>query len=182
MSWSSINSDTLRLLGIETDTRAKTRSISQPNYSSIDGVMTKTAPAMSEDKYKEEIIALAKKDAANGKFGGHKNPSYMVLKKSFVSVVSPDRKSMIAEALRQLPFMQRGKVNYLEIKDSSGDIIASFSPNNGWHSIGSKSEIQRESEFDAIYTGAWREATNAMKNPDNQSSNGTVRNSVDFSV
>jgi len=178
----NINSDTLRILGGEADKFAKRLPISQPSFSGINGMMTKTEPAMSEDRYKESIIELAKKDAANGKFGGHKNASYMVLKKSFVSVVSPDRRSVITAALRQVPFMQQGKVSYLNIKDSGGNTVVTFSGNNGWHSIGSKAEIQRESEFDAIYTGAWREATNAMKNAGGQRSGDSAGSSIDVSV
>lgn len=48
--------------------------------------------------------------------------------------------------------------------------------------IGSKAEIQRESEFDAIYTGAWREATNAMKNAGSQRSGDSTGGSIDVSV
>lgn len=42
--------------------------------------------------------------------------------------------------------------------------------------------MHRSDEFSAIYNAAWREATNAMKNLDNQRSDGTVGTAVDFSV
>ena len=110
----------------------------------------------AEEKFKEAIIAQAKKDFENGKFGGHNNSSYMVLKNSFVSVVSPDRKGSIAQMIRQIPALQRGKVSYLEIKDAKGNLTSTYSPHNGWHAIGTKEEQRRESAFDAIYTETWR--------------------------
>lgn len=149
-----INEMTLRLLGVEIS--EKKVPMMTPQFNGATGMPTKSAPAMSEDKFKDAIIAQAKKDFENGKCGGHKNPSYMALKNSFVSVVSPDRKGSIAQMLRQLPFMQRGKVSYLEIKDAHGKITTTYSSTNGWHSIGTKEEFRRESEFDAIYIETWR--------------------------
>ncbi|WP_339280886.1 hypothetical protein [Lysinibacillus sp. FSL P2-0066] len=115
---------------------------------------TKTAPVMSEEEYKKAIIAQAKKDFDNGKFGGHKNPSYMAMKNSFVSVASPNRKGAITQAFISLPFMQRNKVNYLQVKDKHGNEIASFSPAKGWTAVGTSAEHARESTFDSIYTEA----------------------------
>ncbi|MCL1696763.1 MULTISPECIES: hypothetical protein [unclassified Lysinibacillus] len=152
MRFPTISSDTLKLLGVEN----KLTPISMPSFSGINAMPTKSAPAMSEEKYKEAIIAQAKKDFENGKCGGHKNPSYMTLKNSFVSVVSPDRKGSISQMLRQLPFMQRGNMSYLEIKDARGNITSTYSPHNGWHAIGTREEQRRESEFDAIYIETWR--------------------------
>lgn len=152
MRFPTISSDTLKLLGVEN----KLTPISIPSFSGINAMPTKSAPAMSEEKYKEAIIAQAKKDFENGKCGGLKNPSYMTLKNSFVSVVSPDRKGSIAQMLRQLPFMQRGNMSYLEIKDARGNITSTYSPHNGWHAIGTREEQRRESEFDAIYIETWR--------------------------
>ncbi|MBK3496366.1 hypothetical protein JFL43_16165 [Viridibacillus sp. YIM B01967] len=143
MRFPKINSDALKLLGVEN----KSTPISMPSFSGISAMPTKSAPAMSEEKYKEAIIAQAKKDFENGKCGGHKNPSYMTLKNNFVSVVSPDRKGSIVQALRQLPFMQRGNVSYLEVMDARGNINSTYSPHYGWHAIGTRAEHLRESEF-----------------------------------
>ena len=144
----------LKLLGVEISD--KKVQMPAPIFNGATGMPTKSAPAMSEEKFKEAIIAQAKKDFENGKFGGHNNASYMVLKNSFVSVVSPDRKGTIAQMMRQIPALQRGKVSYLEIKDAKGNITSTYSSTNGWDAIGTKEEFRRESEFDAIYTEAWR--------------------------
>ncbi|WP_338754900.1 hypothetical protein [Bacillus sp. FJAT-52991] len=149
-----INEMTLRLLGVEIS--EKKVPMMTPQFNGATGMPTKSAPAMSEDKFKDAIITQAKKDFENGKCGGHKNPSYMALKNSFVSVVSPDRKGSITQMLRQLPFMRRGNVSYLEIKDARGNITSTYSPHNGWHAIGTREEQRRESEFDAIYIETWR--------------------------
>ena len=149
-----IDEMTLKLLGIEISDKKAQMPV--PKFNGATGMPTKSAPAMSEEKFKEAIIAQAKKDFENGKFGGHNNSSYMVLKNSFVSVVSPDRKSSIAQMIRQIPALQRGKVSYLEIKDAKGNLTSTYSPHNGWHAIGTKEEQRRESAFDAIYTETWR--------------------------
>ena len=111
---------------------------------------------MSEEKFREAIIAQPKKDFENGKAGGHNNASYMQLKKSYVSVVSPDRKQSIAQMLRQIPAAKRGNVSYLEIRNKAGELTTSFSPNTGWISHGTKAEQRRESQFDALYMETWR--------------------------
>ncbi|MFB7158011.1 hypothetical protein [Lysinibacillus sp. NPDC056232] len=176
MRFPTISSDALKLLGVE----SKLTPISMPSFSGINAMPTKSAPAMSEEKYKEAIIGQAKKDFENDKFGGHKNSSYRTLKKSFVSVASPDRKGSIAQMLRQLPFMQRGNVSYLEVKDARGNITSTYSPHNGWHAIGTREEHLRESEFNAIYTEAWRSFKAASQN--NQSHISTSSGSIDVSV
>lgn len=147
-----VDTDPLKLLGIEN----KLKPISMPNFSGIDAIPTKSTPAMSEDRFKDAIIAQAKNDFGKGKFGGHNNSSYMVLKNSFVSVVSSDRKGSIAETIRKFSLLQRSKVSYLEIKDVMGNITSTYAPHQGWHAIGTKEEQWRESEFDAIYTETWR--------------------------
>jgi len=176
MRFPTISSDALKLLGVE----KKTTPISKPSFSGINAMPTKSAPAMSEEKYKEAIIAQAKKDFENGKCGGHKNPSYMTLKNSFVSVASPDRKGSIAQIVSQLPFRQRGNVSYLEVKDVRGNITSTYSPHNGWHAIGTRKEQLRESEFNAIYIEAWRSFKVASQN--NQSDISTSSGSIDVSV
>lgn len=166
----------LKLLGVE----IKTKSISTPSFSGINAMPTKSAPAMSEEKYTKAIIAQAKKDFENDMFGGHNNSSYRTLKRSFVSVVSPDRKGSIAQILRQLPSMKRGNVSYLEIKDTRGNITTTYSSNNGWHAIGTREEHIRESQFNAIYTEAWRSFKIAIQN--NQTHTNTSSNFIDVLI
>lgn len=116
----NVNELTLRLLGVENPST----SITMPRFNhGANAMPTKTAPTMSEEEYKKAIVEQAKKDFENGKFGGHKNPSYMTLKNSFVSVTSPDRKGAIAQAFKSLPFMQRNKVTYMQVKDRRGNEI-----------------------------------------------------------
>lgn len=129
--------------------------IPYPNFSNT-GLITATPAKMSEDKYKDSIISLAEKDALEGKFGGEKNPRYMDLKKSFVSVVSPDRQGIISSALDGMYSTGPKPIRFAEFKDSFGNVIAHYSPQNGWRSIATPNEISRESDFDAIYTSAWR--------------------------
>ncbi|MGE7674989.1 hypothetical protein ACQKMV_15635 [Lysinibacillus sp. NPDC094403] len=57
---------------------------------------------MKEEKYKDAIIEQAKKDFKRGKTT--MGPGFMELKKSFVSVVSPNRNGSITQAMQRLPF------------------------------------------------------------------------------
>ncbi len=142
---------------------------------------TKTAPAMSDDKYKTAIIEQAKKDQAAGKFQSD-SAGFRNLVKSYVSAVSPDRKSIISEGLRAvyknirqepktfnlLDYMfgsvkyssEANDVSYAEFYDSNGEMVASYS-NGKWISYGTKAENSRESELWGIYNHAWNSAAKA---------------------
>lgn len=145
-----VNADLLYyLLGYDRKAVRPSLSLPQPDFSRFD-CCTKSAPAMSEDEYKQAIIELAQKDAAKGKFHNTEgnNKEYMALKKSFVSVASPDRRGIIAAASRGI--WGKGTVTFAEFKDKAGNVIAHYSPNNGWAMIGSPAKNARESEFDSI--------------------------------
>jgi len=142
---------------------------------------TKTAPAMSDDKYKTAIIEQAKKDQAAGKFQSD-SAGFRNLVKSYVSAVSPDRKSIISEGLRAvyknirqepktfnlLDYMfgsvkyssEANDVSYAEFYDNNGEMVASYS-NGRWISYGTKAENSRESELWGIYNHAWSSAAKA---------------------
>lgn len=109
------NSDLLYyLLGVNHRKAVKPTIIQQPDFIRFD-CCTKTAPAMSEEKYREAIVKQAQMDAAAGKFGDEYSKGYRNLKKSFVSVSSPDRKSIIAGVWRALS--GRETVTFAEFKD-----------------------------------------------------------------
>lgn len=112
---------------------------------------TKTVPKMSDEKFKEAIIQQAQKDAPTGKFGVE-CPGFKNLMDSYVSVISPDRKGIIDKTLatfnsiNQSPIQQPkaislldillgkrimptgNEISYAEFKDSSGEIVVTFSP------------------------------------------------------
>lgn len=149
----------------------------------------KAAPKMSEEKYKEAIVAQAKKDAPTGKFGVE-CPGFRSLMESYVSAVSPDRKSIIETSLSkldkssQLPEAEatslldilfgerilpggtsKKKISYAEFKDSNGQIVATYSEMNGWSAVSTKAEDARNSEFYDIYRDAWNAARGLKDSP-----------------
>lgn len=140
---------------------------------------TKSMPAMKEERYKEAIIEQAKKDFKRGKTMG---PGFMELKKSFVSVVSPNRNGSIAQAMQRLPFMQRNKINYMQVKDGLGKEIASFSPNKGWTSIATSAESARSSEFDSLYINTWNALKAEAKKTSYVSDKNVTNNMFDTSI
>lgn len=121
------------------------------------------------------------------------------LMKSYVSVASPDRKEIINNALTSLGKMNKlpkakaislldillGKrimstdheLSYAEFKDSSGEIVATFS-NGTWHAMGTPAEDARTSEFYGIYRDAW----NAAKSETANTPVPTAANSIDITT
>lgn len=148
---------------------------------------TKTAPAMSDEKYRAAIIEQAEKDQTAGKFQAE-SAGFRSLVKSYVSVVSPDRKGIIARGLEEISksdepqpqtltlldylfgtvkYRKETKnVTYAEFYDSNGEMMATYS-NVGWTFYGTKAENARESELWVIYNQAWNRAAKAsQKNGD----------------
>ena len=157
---------------------AKICNIPLPDYNGFH-YDTRTPSKMSEQKYEEAIVRQAQKDAATGKYGVE-CPGFKSLMKSYVSVVSPDRKGIIENALSGLSKVCKSpepetislleillgikatKVDaapYAEFKDSNGELVATYS-NSGWTFFSTKAETARTTEFDVIYHAAWNAARN----------------------
>ncbi|MDR1328787.1 MAG: hypothetical protein LBK23_04230 [Oscillospiraceae bacterium] len=151
---------------------------------------TKAPPAMSDAEYRDAIIEQAKKDAANGKFQTE-SPEFKRLLKSYVSVVSPDRKSIITKGLNMLFsknsqaaaektrhltlieillgerfFTEEGRLKYAEFKDSNGNMVANYA-NGGWNSYETAAEGARSQEFLQLYTATWRSVYHGKHGADN---------------
>lgn len=177
----------------------KQGNVQLPDYTDFH-FNTKTAPAMSDDKYRSAIIEQAKKDQAAGKFQSE-SAGFKSLVKSYVSAVSPDRKNMISEGLRAIyknnnpepktfnlldyllgtvKYSKEGNdLSYAEFYDGNGEMVATYS-NSGWTSFGTKEENARESELWGIYNNAWNSA--ARESRGNQGVvNAGAANSIDIS-
>ncbi len=152
--------------------------IPEPDFSSFD-CSTKTDPAMSEEAYKEAIVKQANEDVANGVCGGESS-GYRRLLKSFVSVVSPDRRGIIAKSFKSLRIPE--KSNYLEIKDSNNHVIAHYSKHNGWTMIGTDIELSRSRDFSAIYMSTWSDAYKANLGKDNSGNSTPIISGSTFDV
>lgn len=160
----------------------KKGNVQAPDYTDFH-FNTKTAPAMSDDKYREAIIQQAKKDQSAGKFQSE-SAGFTGLVKSYVSAVSPDRKNIISEGLRvifkndkplpktfnlldymfgSVKYNKEAKdVTYAEFYDRNGEMVASYS-NGNWISYGTKAENDRESELWGIYNESWNHAARASR-------------------
>jgi hypothetical protein len=64
--------------------------------------------------------------------------------------------------------LEGDNLTYAEFRDSNGEIIATYSSNNGWDGILTKEEIARQKEFSSTYNEAWTNA-NAEINVQNKS-------------
>lgn len=175
----SLDNSLLKLLyGTKTENKSQAISIPEPDFSSFD-CLTKTDPAMSEEEYKKAIAEQAKEDAAKGICGGE-STGYQNLMKSYVSVVAPDRKEIIAKASKSLRL--NGQASFFEIKDSSNNLIAQYSQDKGWTMIMTKAEAARTSEFAYIYMEAWSEAYFGKDDSSDNSTDGTIIMGSTFNV
>ncbi|WP_199884031.1 hypothetical protein [Anaerosinus massiliensis] len=179
----------------------KTGNAKLPDYTGFQ-FNTKTAPAMSEGKYQKAIIDQAKKDQAAGKFQSD-SAGFRSLEKSYVSVVSPDRKSIISngltaiyknnktqpEPLNLIDYLfgtakyhkEAKSLTYAEFYDDNGEMVATYS-NNGWTSFSTKAENARQVELCSIYNVAWNAAAKA-KNAGSSAANPTsATSSIQLSV
>ncbi len=138
--------------------------------------LTKGTAAMSDDKYKEAIVQQAIKDAKNNTF--QSSTEFKKLKRSFISVVSPDRKMIIKKGLKEIFNNKTKQLDMIDIilgngktlgnkkilknaifKDDQGNEIAKFS-NGKWTMYETKEETAREKEMLGLYNDAWRQAKN----------------------
>ncbi len=157
-----------------------------PDFSEYEH-LTKTEPAMSEDKYREAIIEQAKKDFAAGKFQTD-SAGFRSLEKSYASVVSPDRKGILTSGLTavyrnvklapdpvslielllgdgSIKYDMSGKeLTYAEFYDSNGNMVASYDRDK-WQSFYTPDEIARKVEMATIYNKAWGDAKRAAQAP-----------------
>lgn len=179
----------------------KIGNIPLPNYNDFN-FNTKKAPAMSDEKYRAAIIEQAKKDQSAGKFQSE-SAGFRTLVKSYVSSVSPDRKSIITQGLTEIfkntnpqpktlnlidyllgsvkYCKESTDVSYAEFYDRNGEMIASFS-NGRWISYGTTAENARESELWGIYNEAWNNAARASQTNSYVTSTDTTIGSIDKSV
>ncbi len=168
---------------------ARTQSIggvALPNFSGNEH-LTKSKPAMSEERYREAIVEQAKKDFAAGKFQ-YGSEEFKSLEKSFTSVVSPDRKGIITNGLKAIyknakpapdpvnllelllgdgsvKYSKSGKdLTYAEFYDSEGNMVATYSQGQ-WQSFDTPAENARKVEMASIYNKAWGDEKRAANKP-----------------
>jgi hypothetical protein len=187
------------------NSQKKIGNVALPNFNSV-YFYTKTASTMSNEKYKEAIIAQAQKDEARG-VSYSKSPESMSLMKSYTSVASPDRKAIITNGLNQLfgnsnalavkkashlnlieillgktQFTNKGskaQLTYAEFKDSNGNVIADYA-NGGWTMYPTAAENARSDEFLQIYRSAWESSHNG--NGTSTQPSGVSEQSIDIVI
>jgi hypothetical protein len=75
--------------------RTEQRRVNLPSF-----MLSTTEPKMSDEEFEQKIIELAKRRQAAGKFQcSDPNGEFQSLRRSFISVASPDREGMINNAL-----------------------------------------------------------------------------------
>ncbi|WHH58561.1 hypothetical protein [Petroclostridium sp. X23] len=179
----------------------KIGNVPLPNYNEFN-FNTKKASAMSDEKYREAIIEQAQKDQSAGKFQSE-SAGFRSLVKSYVSVVSPDRKNIITagltaifknnkpqpKTLNLIDYLfgnvkyckEATDVSYAEFYDSNGEMVASYS-NGRWISYGTKAEHARESELWGIYNEAWNNAARVSQGNSHVVNTDTTLGLIDKSV
>lgn len=125
--------------------------------------LSKTSAAASDKEFEKSIIALAQKNAAADKAIGDQTDDYKKLKESFISVVSPDRKGIIAAAAKTTVIPADFDADLAKAYDESGKLIAVYNGKKGWTNKPTAAESAREKAFNAIYEKAFRSEAERLK-------------------
>ncbi len=121
-----------------------------------DKYLTKRTAEMTEDEYVAAIKAQAKKDREAGVF--QKGDGFNSLKMSYVSVASPDRKSIVANAQAAA---KNGTAQGLfshssgQYKDGKGQTVAMYGQGFGWMMLNTDAENKRITQFLEIYNAEY---------------------------
>jgi hypothetical protein len=132
------------------------RSLPMPDFSVE---YTKSAPEKSDKGYIEAIEEQAKRDAANGEF--QSGVSFKALKKSYISVASPDRRGMVASLNRSR--LSNRNLQSATLYDNTGFCVGSYNISYGWRMHPTPKEMAKSDSFHAIYNAAYFAAVDAMK-------------------
>ena len=135
-------------------------------------ILSRSTPSMTDDEMKEAVRKQAQMDAANGIFQGQ---GFRNLTDSFISVASPDRRSIIANQLASFNGGINGItsmfVQHTSGSPSAGFRIAKFTAHSGWIPISTDEEATRSQEILRIYNDAWNAArfgTSGNRDDDNR--------------
>jgi len=124
----------------------------------IGHLLSRTKPSMNDEEFFEIVRELAKIDAGKDIIW---SDEWRTLMTDFVSVVSPDRQSIVANGVKSmgLPFDMGSATSLsgLTIKEG-GQIIASYSTNEGWTANWTPAESARLAKITEVYVQAWKEA------------------------
>lgn len=150
-----------------------------PSYSKAsvqDDYLTKSEPKMSEKQFEAAIKALAEKNAAAG-IVEDVGRDYFELASSYVSVVSPDRKSIIDGASPISLVPSKANHTMATAYDDDGKVVATYNPTKGWSNLFTDDEKARNAKFDSIYWSAYN-AYKAANNQETVEDDGQIENAV----
>lgn len=114
---------------------------------------TKSEPAMTDDEFKQAVIALAKEEKEKGIPWGT-SAALRELKEQYVSVVSPDRHGISANS----DFMIPSNANHFLAKivdDKTGESVGEYEGGKGWIISYTKAERSRMDEIGMLYYNAY---------------------------
>lgn len=138
-------------------TKAKSNNLKISDKNKLLGIqriLSKSTTKISDAEFKEMAIKQAQIDASKGIFQGDDLKS---LRDSYISVVSPDRKSIIKSALLKSSVFPTS-IKHSSGSPTSGFEIASYSLARGWEAVGTRAELNRSTEISEIYNEAWNKA------------------------
>lgn len=130
----------------------KTQSYPAPEW---DQILTKRKAEMTDEEYAEAIREQALKDKEAGTY--QKSDGFNKLKLGYVSVASPDRKSIIENTNNSIAdgSLMNSIANYGQYKDETGKTIAIYGQKTGWMMLNTAEENKRSTQFLEIYNSAY---------------------------
>ncbi|MCL1862484.1 MAG: hypothetical protein FWF78_02840 [Defluviitaleaceae bacterium] len=139
-------------------------------------ILTHTAPRKTDEEFKEAIKEAARRDFERGYF--QNSPETQELIDDFISVVSPDRRSIIENAMQAnggfsglriinlASHLPRGQtpIHFSHVHERSNRHISSIQLTNyGWDFTFTLAEAERSRDILEVYNNAWRAVQNEAR-------------------
>ena len=125
--------------------------------------------SVSEEEYKAKVSELAQSDM---KRGVHQGSEFRSMQGKYVQVVSPDRENVVYNMINamvrsQPPIGEPNVETHVYRKDN---VVATYSPRDGWFSVETPEEKARAAEIADVYNRAWAQAYSEGGNVSNNTS------------
>jgi len=150
-------------------------SANRTGFNDFSHLRSHSKPIMCDEELKEAVREQARADAARGEFDWE-GREFTRLREAFISVVSPNRHSIIfSHPTIQASLLLGGTAPNMLMVSQGGEIVAGFDAGRGWSASTTKAEAARQQIISNVYHDAWvaaRYGTNVDRSGDNATING----------
>ena len=141
------------------------KSAHQTGFQDFKHLRSRSKPIMCDEELKEAVREQARADAARGEFDWE-GREFTRLREAFISVVSPDRRSLVANHPSMLANLHFGAAAPpMLMVGHGGEIVAGFDVGRGWSVSITQAEAARQKIISDVYHDAWMAARHGVDAP-----------------